>query len=301
MQRLGGILWVALVALGVGGSAPAAEGGEVRLRVGYSAQAFVDVDLEEARAVTRVWSEMILARKFGEGAAETLILEDLDAMGRAFEEGRLDLAVLISDEFLRLREHVPLEPAFVTSHAGGAYHRVLLLVRRERGLGAVEDLRGKRLAVSTGQAGTIHRLWLDTLLLRGGLPPATSFFGALNAARKPSQAILATFFGQADACLVTRESFATVSELNPQVGRELVALASSPEVAAGVIVFRPGYVGASKTKMREVLETLHLDPQGEQLLRLFRMDRLVPYEEGQLDSVAALLAEQHALSLARRH
>jgi len=295
---------LAVLALGSVVTAPApaaaAERGEVRLRAGYSAQAFVDVDLEEARAVTKIWSDMILARNFEDGTAETVILEDADAMLRAFREDRLDVAALISDEYLRLREEVPLEPVFVTAHAGGIHHQIGVLVRRDRGLRRLGDLSGRQLTVSVEQAGTIHSLWLETVLLREGLPGPATFFGSVKTARKPSQAILPVFFGMAEACLTTRESFALVCELNPQVGRDLEFLARSPEVAAGVIVFRPGYDPASKAKVTRALATLHQDSQGRQLLRLFRMDRLVPFEEGHLDSVAALLAEQRALLLARR-
>jgi phosphonate transport system substrate-binding protein len=272
----------------------------VHLRVGYSAQTFVEVDLDEARAVTRLWSEKILARKFTDGAVETVILEDTDAMLQGFREERIDLAALVSDEYLRLRDRVALDPVFVTAHAGGVYSQIVLVVRRDADLGQLQDLRGKRLSISVEQAGTIHSLWLANQLLRADLPDDQAFFGSRKEATRTSQAILTVFFGQADACLTTRESFGLVSELNPQVGRDLKILIGSPDLASGVVVFRRGYDAVARGKLVESLATLHQDSQGRQLLRLFRMDRLVPYEESQLESVAALLAEQRALLLAGR-
>jgi phosphonate transport system substrate-binding protein len=278
-------------------AADLASSNRVHLAVGYSAQIFIDVDAEEARGITRVWAEQILRRKFTEGTSENFILNDVASLEKGLLEKRVDLAVVISDEYVRLRDRVSIRPIFVTANERGPYHQIVLLVRRDGGIRNLGDLRNKRLTLSRDQSRTIHLTWLETLLMKEGFRRAEAFFSAVKEVRKPSQAILPVFFQQADACLTTRESLDVVTELNPQVGIDLTVIAQSPEVAGGVLVFRSDYDPPSRAKMTEVLGTLESDPEGKQLLRLFRMSRLIPWKPEYVASVEALLKEHERLRL----
>jgi ABC-type phosphate/phosphonate transport system substrate-binding protein len=268
----------------------------VHLAVGYTAQIFTDVDTEGALGITKAWAEQILRRRFRDGTSETLILEGAEDAEKAFLEKRADLAALISDEYVRIRDRVAIEPVFVTANARGPYHQIVLLVRRDGGFTSLADLRDKRLTLSRNQSRTIHITWLETRLMKRGFRRPEDFFSTVKEVRRPSQAILSVFFAQADACLTTRESFDVVKELNPQVDRDLVVLEHSPDVAGGVLVFRADYDRSTRGKMTEVLGTLEMDPQGNQLLKLFRMSRLIPWRSEYMVSVEALLREHDRLS-----
>lgn len=268
----------------------------VRLTVGFSAQAFADVDREEARSVTRAWTETVLSREFGDARAETLLFEDMETLEAALEQGRVDLAVLISEEYLRLRDRVALEPVFVTARAQGPYHQVVLITRSDRALRGWADLRGRQLLISQDRSRTFHEAWLETRLLQEGLPPVGEFFAVVRGTRRPSQAILPVFFRQADACLTTLYAFQLTCELNPQLARELMVLDRSPEVLGGVIAFRLDYAGPDRERILARLARLHEDPQGKQILRLFGMERLLPFEAEYLASIEELFREHDRLA-----
>lgn len=272
-----------------------ASGGPAHLNIGYSAQVFVDVTQEEARSLAKVWSDQILKRRFGEITLRTLVLPDVASLEAAFRRKEVDVAAVIVDEYVALKARVPLQAVFVPAHDGGVYQNVVLLVRRDGGVRQIGDLRSKQLTVSVEQVQTIHLKWLEILLMREGFRTAESFFSRVREAKGPSQAILSVFFKQSDACLTMQQAFDLASELNPQIGRELVPLASSPGSAGGVIVFRPDYGEADKTRLMDVLATLHLDPQGRQLLHLFRMSSLIPFKPEYLEAVESFRREHESL------
>jgi len=274
--------------------APAADP-VVRLVVGFSAQAFADVDRDEARSVTRAWVETVLRRDFADGRAETLLFDDWETMEEALVRGRVDLAVIISEEYLRLRERVALDPVFVTARAGSPYHEVVLVTRTDQGYGRLADLGGRQLLISQDRSRTFHEAWLATRLLQEGLPQAREFFAGVRGTRRPSQAILPVFFRQADVCLTTLHAFHLNCELNPQLARELRVLDRSQPTLGGVLAFRRGYGGPDRDRITELLANLHEDPQGKQILRLFGMDRLLPFAPEYLASVEALLLEHDRL------
>ena len=284
-----------LAGSGIGNAADLASPSPVHLTLGYSAQIFIDVEPEEARTAMKVLAEQILRRRFPNGTSETLILNDIASLEKAFLEKRIDLAGIHSDQYVRLRDHAPIQPVFVSTNGLSPYHQVVLLVRRDAGIRSLADLRDKRLTLSKDQARSVHLLWLETLLMKAGIRSSEEFFSAVKQVMKPSQAILPVFFQQADACLTTQQSFDVARELNPQVGRDLVVLAQSSYLAGGVVVFRTDYDPAAKAKIIEALGALHEDLQGNQILKLFRMHRLLPWRPEYVESVEALLKEHESL------
>jgi ABC-type phosphate/phosphonate transport system substrate-binding protein len=291
------LAWVLLVLLGSGGRAVAGDTtahAPEHLNVGYSIQVFVDVDAEAQNAM-KVWSDQILKRRFGEGTARNVIFPDEARLEAAFRRKEVDVAAIIADEYVALRQRVAMEPVLVPAHDGGVYQSVVLLVRRDGGFRTVLDLRGRPLSVSVQQGKTIHLKWLEILLMRQGFRRAEDFFSRVRETKGPSPAILSVFFMQSDACLTTLQAFRIASELNPQVGRELVPLAQSPEGAGAVIVFRPDLDESEKKKLANVMGTLHLDSEGRQLLRLFRMSSLAPFRAEYLSAIEGFQKEHDAL------
>jgi phosphonate transport system substrate-binding protein len=299
MNRILVVMLAALPGLFPAADAHAADpvpvSGAQHLIVGYSSNVFIDVDIEEARSVTKVWSDMILKRRFPEGASESLIFMDTESIEEALVERKVDLLVLASNDYLFLKDRVPLQPVFVTANDNGFYHQVVLLVRRDAGIRQLGDLRQRQLTVSKDQSRTIHMIWLETLLMKEGSLDPKEFFSSVKEVRRSSQAILPVFFRQTDACVTTRQAFDLACEMNPQVGKELTVLAQSPEIIGGVIAFRAGYGERLKEIHKEVLSTLDADPQGRQLLKLFRMRRLVPFRPEYMKTMEALFREHRDL------
>lgn len=75
----------------------------------------------------------------------------------------------------------------------------------------------------------------------------------------------------------------------------MIVLAKSPSFIRGPVCFRKDIHDRLKGLLQEGLLSLHNDPQGQQLLNLFRVDKLVPFRQVYLDGVIALVEEYCAL------
>jgi ABC-type phosphate/phosphonate transport system substrate-binding protein len=264
--------------------------------VGYSAGLFYDVDINDARAATQVWVGAF-TRKMGEvSRVETLIFDDMPSIIEALEAKEVDLMILPSIEYLEIRRQVPVVPLAVSARQGTITYEYGLLVRRGSGLQSLEGLRGRKLIIEAANRGRLPWVWMETLLLREGLPPNREFFGQIEEMEKVSRAVLPVFFGQADACVANMESFATMAELNPQIGEILEVLILSPSFCRGPVCARKDFLEEYGDRLQKSLLSLQMDPQGQQLLRLFHVDGLVPFEEGQFGAEEALLAEYENLA-----
>jgi phosphonate transport system substrate-binding protein len=172
----------------------------------------------------------------------------------------------------------------------------VLLVHRDSGIQRLGDLKGKTLNLLQHARACLGSAWLDTLLARENLDPAADFFGKIVPVLKTGKAVLPVFFHQVDACLVTRNGYETMIELNPQTGQHLKALATSPPFVPVIFSFRADYNAPVNNQIVGELSRWHLNPAGRQILTLFQTDSLEEHPISCLDSSLELLAEYRKLS-----
>jgi len=224
--------------------------GRPNLVIGYDMKILSDADIKDVKAATELWMKQV-AEKNGL-TADISIYSDSASMLKDFKDGRLDMATATTLDYLTIAEDQDTELAYTGIYANEKpTKKYLLIVRSDAGFVGVNDLTRKKIAVT--KTDDIALLFLNTHLLRNKLPEATGFFSSIIKKRKSSQAVLSVFFRQADACIANDEAFAIMSELNPQVGRQLKVIASSPEIVLTVSFFRKDY---SKKKQKRSCEML---------------------------------------------
>ncbi|MGA7991108.1 MAG: PhnD/SsuA/transferrin family substrate-binding protein [Thermoanaerobaculia bacterium] len=270
------------------------------LVIGFSSSVLADVDLKDAKAATKLWADVIMRRKNQRVESQAEIYESEASMEAALRADLVDFVWLLPKDFLDARDRLPIVPVVISTPLKGLFNEFVLLVRRDSGIKTLHELRGKRLALEVEHDGSIPLIWLETLLMKEGeAERPRQFFASIRATRKSSQTVLPVFFGQADACIVARGAFETMAELNPQLGKELQAVATSAPFASAVGSLRKAFYDRYKGQITTSLELLHDDPQGKQILTLFRQGKLVRFEESQLATVEALLKEHQGLLLKR--
>ena len=267
------------------------------LLVGYSARVFVDVDLEDAKAVTKLWTDTLTKQSGYKAGSSVTIYQDLQILEKDVKTKKIDLGVVTAHEFIEIRSKVPVDPIAVSESEGGAYEEMVLLARKEKTFLHFCDLKHKPIAVPRGLFMTAYQLWLETCLMREGILNPQTFFSAMKEVQKPSQAVLQVFFKQVEACIVNRTAFNTMGELNPQVAKELMPVFASPGIPGGVAFVRGAFDEQDKKSIIDTLMSMHTNPQGKQLLTFFRKKKLVPFKVEYLRSIEDLVKEHHDLQM----
>jgi len=116
--------------------------------------------------------------------------------------------------------------------------------------------------------------WLSTILDEGHLGPSEQFFGSVTTDVKVSRVVLPVFFGQTDACLASKHGFDTMCELNPQVAKDLTAIATSPVMVPLFYCFHKNYHSANREKFVKAMTGLRASAVGRQIATLFQCDGL---------------------------
>lgn len=267
--------------------------------IGYSSSIFTHLVKENAQAAAKLWSNFVIRKK--NGTAETRIFKNFSEMEKELKAGKIDLIILLSNEYLGLKSRGLLEPLFISARGEELYDTFILVTRKDSGIHSLRELKGKSFLQLSGSACEIHRLWFDMLMMKLGVREPEQFFSSLKEVIGPSQAIMPVFFKRADACILSRRSFEVIAELNPQLRNELQIIDGSTPVATGVICIRKSCNGRQREGLIEVLETLNRDVEGRQLLTLFRMNRLITFRPEYLASMEDFLREYRELRARNRN
>jgi len=258
------------------------------LVVGYDMRVLLDANIKDIKAATELWMGQA-AEKMGL-MVDVVIYYDSASMLKDFRDGRVDMATTTTLDYLRIAEELDTELAYSGIYSNEKpTKKYLLIVRSDAGFVDVNDLARKKLAVT--KADDTGLLFLNTNLLRNKLPETAGFFSSIIEKKKSSQAVLSVFFKQADACIATGEAFDIMAELNPQVGRQLKVIASSPEIVSTLSFFRKDYNKKTKVLIRNATANLVNTIDGKQLLTLFKLADIYLLKDSDLDSFRLLVNE----------
>jgi phosphonate transport system substrate-binding protein len=217
-----------------------------------------------------------------------VIYEEFSAFHRAIEQKEVDVVIMSTLDYLTLEERGFLEPVLVGRTSVGPMREYVVLAREDRAVSDITQMSGMSILVETGGSGRTPLIWLDVFLSQQKCSESDAFFKEVNHVEKASQAVLPVFFNKVDGCLTTMSGFQTMVELNPQLGSAFRIVARSPKLLRGVICLRAGYDEELKNTVIDVLERLHEDPDGQQILVVMREEEVVPFQPQYLDSTREL-------------
>jgi len=265
------------------------------LRMGFSARILSDIDPRDAQVAMELWTKE-LGRSMGiKTELQTVIFKKTADMIEAVKKGELTILSLPAIDYLKIRDEARLTPSVVSTNNAGRGREFVLITRRDSGIRTVADLRGRVILLLSPTKLEVCHLWLDVLLMREGKRERSSFFRQVKEAPSASQAIMAVFFRQADASIVSRGALETCNTLNPQIGSQLFIVAES-EPLLGDITCIPKTVNEKlKRAIEHAALHLHENIVGKQIFTLFHIDRTIPFQPSYLDGISELLREQTRL------
>jgi phosphonate transport system substrate-binding protein len=271
--------------------------------IGFTGSAFQDVTNTDIKAAVSVLMQKIAFRHFDRGEAK--FYESLPEMAADLKTGKIQAMGLPVEEFMELRKMAPLEPLLVTSSTGGSETELLLLTRKDSNIRSIWDLKGKSIVIppSNPKYCTISRVWLESILYGKGYHEMEDFFSSVRDSKTTAKALMPVFFRQADACVVTRQVLNLTAEMNPQISRDLTIIASKGKLAQGIIAVDRRLSEETEERIRQAFLNLHKTPDGEQLLLLFKVKKLIPIPSGYLRETEALYSmhpsHRHKISTGR--
>ena len=256
---------------------------------------FTDVNENDGKAAMKIWGQTVAQERHVPVDPETAVLKGDAHVLAALSGKQVDAVVFTIAEYARLRQVVSFGTILLTQVSGCATDQYVLLAHRDGPIKSLADLRGRSIEVYANHRACIAPLWLNYSLIKEGFGSAEQVGVKLAPEAKLSKVVLPVFFRQADACLVTRGGFENMGELNPQVTNKLAVLCESPKLVPCLMAFRADYNPPFKQTLITGLNELDRTPAGQQMLTIFRSDKLLEQPESVLEPTLKLFAEYSRL------
>lgn len=275
---------------------PASEArGRAQLRDVSSSKAFKNINRNDARAAVKAWLEVVAQQKGFKADCLVDILDSVAETRERLQNHSVEVVTLSVFDYLELEASGLVVPVLTDTRNGqsSALYSYLLLVNPSSGINTIGGLRGKNILVSSRIGADVGMAWIDVQLAREKLGRASSYFGSIKIPDKPQACILPLFFGGVDACVVDEISLNLSKELNPQLGKLKILARSRPLIET--LIAMPVEPFPLRKELIDAMLTLHKDVHGRQLLTVFKTDRIVRLEPGDLDAARELWRDYNRL------
>ncbi len=272
--------------------ANAQEVDEPRIVIGLSTKHISGIVLADAKIAMEIWTKELAAR-FGI-KAEMHFYDDLNLLINDFNTGKIDIGSTAPVDYINIRNRLAeYELAYGNMRGGKKTIRYLLLTNVNTNISNIAQLKGGALAVK--RENDLGLVFLNLLLLRNEFEEHNIFFSNIIEKDSFSKIILALFFKEVSLGVVTDLAFNTMKELNPQVGKKLMTLAASPEVAQYISFFRKSY--KHKKRIMDAFLQVRDTPRGRQFLTLYKSEGFPPLHESDVKTLESLVHEYNDLKM----
>lgn len=267
-------------------------------RLAFMMSQFSGVNEDDARASVKVWIETVARRRGVLADLNAPIYQSLEELLRLVRTRPVHALGMSLREWARIRGEFAFDGFVTGTRKGSPAIEYLLLVRSDSVIRELAQLKSRSLRVFEDARMDLAQIWLDTALLESGQARTADHFGGLVAVRKPSLVVLPVFFGQADACLIPRQVFEVMCELNPQLRKSLRIVASSSPLVPSGLMLRADLSTPQRRAFLEEIAHLHETPAGRQVLALAQADRIEYFPISHMNDSLALLEKHERLCAA---
>ena len=265
-----------------------------QMRLGMTTSVIENVSAADARASAVLWAESIATAVGLYHSVDGAVFTTVDDAVRAVNEGRTDILVLSSTEYLDAEKRFACRPSMAYEIMGEVTQDFVLIARRGRP--AVVPATSSIAIYVQNPKAALAQIWGDTYFHDTGVARGLNAFASVKPLDRKGRPTMAVFFGQADYAIDTRSAFASTVELNPQVGRTLEVLARSEPLLPGLVCLSDRMPPDLRRRYVEAAARMHDQTRYRQSMIVMRVSRIVPWEARFLDTTRALLARHAALA-----
>ena len=191
--------------------------------------------------------------------------------------GEIDLAFICSGPYVAGKEKFGFESLAVPEVHGSHFYRSYLIVNKDSPYHHLEELRGHTFAFTDPDSNTgklVPTYWLGEMHER----PET-FFSRIVYTYSHDNSIMAVAKNLVDGATVDGLIWEFYQEKNPTFTSKTRIIKKSEPYGIPPLVASKNLPPESKERLRQILFSMHQDPEGKRILSELMIDRFMPPQE----------------------
>lgn len=212
--------------------------------------------------------------------------ENYEEMNKLLDSGGVDSAFICAGPYVDGHDRFGLELLAMPLVKGRPVYHSYIIVPRDSPVQRFEELRGKSFAFTDPQSNS-GKLVPTYLLARMGATPET-FFGTYWYTYGHDKSITAVAEKLVDGAAVDSLIWEYLNRSKPDVTQKTRIVKVSEPYGIPPLVVRKRLDPTLKERLRQALVTMHDDPEGQKILAGMMIDRFVPGDDRNYDSIRAI-------------
>jgi phosphonate transport system substrate-binding protein len=211
-----------------------------------------------------------------------------DEVNALFPKGEIDLAFICTGPYAVGKNRYGFEALATPQVRGQPFYQSYLIVPKESSYQRLEDLKGRVFAFTDPDSNTgalVPRFWLAKLG-----QSQESFFSKTIFTYSHDNSILAVAKGLVDAAAVDGHQWEYFERFSPAHTSKTRVILKSQPFGSPPLVASARLPEDLKTKIRELILSLHQNPEGKRILESLLIDRFVAPQEEWYEPARAMIA-----------
>ena len=255
------------------------------IRIGIIGSFYRDQPEENVNTTVTSLKDLMLAQTGFKG--DPIKVDDLRQLADKVAKDEMQLGVFHGHEFAWIhKKHPELKPLLIVINQI-PYQRCYLFVRSAEAASSFRELKGKSMAMARHTPEPCH-LFLERQCLEAGAK-TEQFFSKITHPGNVEEAMDDVVDGKVDTTVVDEMALTSYQRRKPGRIAKLKELVKSPQFPAAVVSYRPGWWQEADLKsIRDALLNAHQNPEGRQLLTMWKLTGFQEVPENYEESLASI-------------
>jgi len=244
-----------------------------------SGDIFEDVNSTDAKAAMVLTLKEMMPNFWDfVGKVDAEVVNSVSEIRELLKQNKADVVGLISIDFLENREAMNLEPVFIIERGSNIGDIYLVVTKNNRQINSVSDLNSKKILTYETREGEIVNRWLYVEMRKAGMKNPNAIIDNFTKISKASKRIISVFLEKADACIISKQQYESMCELNPQLEQQLKIVCESPSFLSHVFSRNLSSKKPNIENAGNYALITNTTEQGSKLLKLFKAARVKKFE-----------------------
>jgi ABC-type phosphate/phosphonate transport system substrate-binding protein len=255
------------------------------IRIGIVGSFYRDQPEENVKTTVTSLKDLMLAQTGFKG--DPIKVDHLEQLANKVAKDEMQLGVFHGHEFAWIRKKHPELKPLLTVVNQISYQRCYLFVRSADAASSFRELKGKSLAIARHSPEPCH-LFLERQCMQAEGKP-DQFFSKITHPDHVEEAMDDVVDAKVDATVVDEMALTSYQRRKPGRIAKLKELLKSPQFPAAVVIYRPGWWQEPDLKsIRDALLNAHQNPEGRQLLIMWKLTGFQEVPENYEESLASI-------------
>lgn len=219
------------------------------------------------------------------------IVNSFDEITDRIEEKKADIIGISSFDFFEYKNELTVTPIFFVQRGKEPGTKYVIVTNNNSNINSLSDLKSKKILTFADNERRLVNYWLFVEMKKAKINMPDEIVDLFVPILKPTKRVFSVFFDKADGCILTKEQFEIMCEINPQLKKKLKILYESPLYLTNIFCSNNNSTKAGIQLANKFINEMNQAQSGAELLKLFKAFKFKNFEDNHLLTIEKLFEE----------